>query len=65
MKGDELSSAQIRTRFNLASPTAAIRDLRYAGHQIALKETTNSKGTTVNRYSLGATARRASRRTQA
>jgi hypothetical protein len=51
--GEELTAAQIRSRFSAGNPHDIIRSLRSAGHAIYLNERTNSKGEVTQKYRLG------------
>ena len=51
LSGDEFTSGQIRNRFKLANPTAAVNTLRNEGHAIYLNP--RGKGAKkVNKYRL-------------
>jgi hypothetical protein len=53
VNGEELTAAQIRSRFGLANPTAAVHQLRTSGTVVYLNERKNSKGETVSKYRSG------------
>jgi hypothetical protein len=53
MSGEELTAKQIKSRFGLANPTAAISSLRMQGYPIYC----NPKGQ-VSKYRLGTASRR-------
>jgi hypothetical protein len=55
--GDELTAAQIRSRFGAGNPHEVIRSLRSKGHAIYLNERTNSKGEVTQKYRLGTPSR--------
>ena len=55
--GDELTAAQIRSRFGAGNPHEVIRSLRAKGHAIYLNERTNSKGEVTQKYRLGTPSR--------
>ena len=55
--GEELTAAQIRSRFSAGNPHDIIRSLRSAGHAIYLNERTNSKGEVTQKYRLGTPSR--------
>ena len=57
-KGEELTAAQIRSRFSVGNPHEVIRSLREEGHAIYLNERTNSKGEVTQKYRLGAPSRK-------
>lgn len=52
-KGDELTAAQIRSRFGAGNPHEVVRSLRSRGHAIYLNERKNSKGEVTRKYRLG------------
>lgn len=56
--GEELTAAQIRSRFGVAKPHNVIQTLREAGHAIYLNERTNSKGEVTTKYRLGTPSRK-------
>jgi hypothetical protein len=56
-KGEELTVAQIRHRFNAGNPHEVVRKLREQGHAIYLNERTNSKGAVTQKYRLGTPSR--------
>jgi predicted transcriptional regulator len=55
--GDELTVAQIRSRFGAGNPREVVRKLREQGHAIYLNERKNSKGELVSKYRLGKPSR--------
>lgn len=57
-KGDQLTVAQIRSRFGAGNPHEVIRTLREKGHAIYLNEHTNSKGEVTQKYRLGKPSRK-------
>jgi len=56
--GDELTAAQIRTRFGAGNPGQIVSSLREQGHAIYLNKRTNSKGDVTSKYRLGAPSKR-------
>jgi ribonucleotide monophosphatase NagD (HAD superfamily) len=56
--GDELTAAQIRTRFGAGNPGQIISSLREQGHAIYLNDSKNSKGETLSKYRLGKPSRK-------
>mgnify|MGYP006270368871 CR=1 FL=1 len=57
--GEELTSAQIRSRYGIANVTATIHNLRAnLGYSIYLNERKNYKGEKVNKYRLGTPSRK-------
>ena len=56
--GEELTAAQIRSRFGAGNPHEVIRSLREEGYAIYLNERTNSKGEVTHKYRLGAPSRK-------
>ena len=56
--GEELTAAQIRSRFSVGNPHEVIRSLRESGHAIYLNERTNSKGEVTHKYRLGTPSRK-------
>ena len=53
-RGDKLTAAQIRSRFGIANPTAAVSDLRLNhGYAVSAAHYTDPKGRTTTKYSLG------------
>ena len=55
--GEQLTAAQISSRFGLANPTATVSDLRYEGFAIYADPATLSDGTETTRYRLGTPSR--------
>lgn len=51
--GEELTSAQISSRYGLANPTAAVDSLRSQGYAIYCNRGTNWRGESINRFRLG------------
>lgn len=56
--GESLTAKQISARFGIANPTATVSDLRYSGHAVYSKLTTDTKGRTNTKYTLGRPSRR-------
>ena len=56
--GEELTAAQIKSRFSVAKPHNVIQTLREQGHAIYLNERTNSKGEVTSKYRLGTPSRK-------
>jgi len=57
--GEELTSAQIRSRFGIANVTAAIHYIRSnLGYAVYLNERKNSKGETLTKYRIGTPSRK-------
>ena len=56
--GEELTAAQIKSRFSVGNPHEVIRTLREEGYAIYLNERTNSKGVVTAKYRLGAPSRK-------
>jgi predicted transcriptional regulator len=55
--GEELTAAQIRSRFSVGNPHEVIRSLREKGFAIYLNDRTNSKGEVTQKYRLGTPSR--------
>jgi len=55
--GRTLSSAQLRSQFNVGNPQAVIQSLRFKGFPIYLNTVTDTKGRTRNVYRLGTASR--------
>jgi hypothetical protein len=51
--GDELTAAQIRSRFNVGNPHDIVHTLRSEGYCIYLNKHKNSKGQVMQKYRLG------------
>ena len=56
-EGQELSSAQIASRYSVGNPGATIQNLRFKGHAICLNAHSDTKGRVVNKYRLGTPSR--------
>ena len=57
-RGEELTAAQIKTRYGVANPHDAIYQIRQMGYAIYLNERKNSKGETVGKYRAGKPSRK-------
>ena len=57
VNGEQLTTNQIKSRYNIANPADAVYQLRRAGYAIYLNERKNSKGETVARYRSGRASR--------
>lgn len=56
--GEELTAKQIRARFGIANPTAAVSDLRLRlGFAVYANRRTDSRGRVTTKYRLGTPAR--------
>jgi len=55
--GDSLTAKQITSRFNIAHPGSAVRNLREAGYAVYKNTTKNSKGVERVKYRLGTPSR--------
>jgi predicted transcriptional regulator len=56
--GDELTAAQIRSRFSVGNPHDVIHVLRENGYAIYLNKRKNSKGQVMQKYRLGTPTRK-------
>jgi len=56
-RGEQLTAAQIKSRYGIANPHDAVYQLRQAGFAIYTNETTNSNGETVMKYRAGKPSR--------
>ena len=57
-KGEQLTAAQIKARFGIANPTAAVSDLRLnQGYAVYANRNTDSRGRVTTKYSLGVPSR--------
>ena len=56
-RGEELTAAQISTRYGIANPHDAVYQIRRMGYAIYLNERTNSKGETTAKYRAGKPSR--------
>ena len=52
INGEELTAKQIKSRYNVANPTALVTNLRQSGFPIYLNDRKNTTGT-VSKYRLG------------
>ena len=51
--GEELTAAQITSRYGIANPHDAVHNLRNSGYAVYLNTKKNSKGQSVSKYRLG------------
>ena len=51
--GEQLTAAQISSRYGAGNPHDIVRQLRMKGYSIYLNATTNSKGQVKHKYRLG------------
>ena len=56
-EGRTLSSAQMKSFFNVGNPQAVVQQLRFKGFPIYLNTVTDTKGRTRNVYRLGTASR--------
>jgi len=56
-EGRTLSSAQLRSQFNVGNPQAVIQSLRFKGYPIYLNTVTDTKNRSRNVYRLGTPSR--------
>lgn len=56
-KGEQLTAAQIKSRFGIANPTATVSDLRFSGFAVYANPSSDSKGRTSTKYRLGTPSR--------
>ena len=56
-EGRTLSSAQMKSFFNVGNPQAVVQQLRFKGFPIYLNTVTDTKGRTRNVYRLGTPSR--------
>jgi predicted transcriptional regulator len=56
-EGNELTAAQIKSRFGAGNPGAVIQALRFNGFPVYLNTVKDSKGRTYNKYRLGTASR--------
>jgi hypothetical protein len=52
-RGDELTVNQIRARYSLQNPTAAVSKLRSAGYYVYANRRTTAYGVETTKYRLG------------
>lgn len=52
-RGDELTNSQIRSRYNIANPSATVNDLREAGYNV-LSSRRETKNGVVSKYHMRA-----------
>jgi hypothetical protein len=55
--GEQLTAAQIRSRYSVGNPNEVVRSLREKGYAIYLNEHTNTKGEVTLKYRLGTPSR--------
>jgi hypothetical protein len=55
--GEELTAAQITSRYGIRNVYDAVYNLRTQGYAVYLNERTNARGETVNKYRLGTPSR--------
>lgn len=55
--GEQLTAAQIRSRYSVGNPHEVVRSLREKGYAIYLNEHTNTKGEVTLKYRLGTPSR--------
>ena len=53
LEGQELTAAQIGSRFNVASPTKVISLVRQRGNAVYLNTRTDTKGRQTRKYRIG------------
>jgi hypothetical protein len=53
LEGQELTAAQIASRFNVASPTKVISLVRQRGNAVYLNTRTDTKGRQTRKYRIG------------
>ena len=58
LNGEQLTAAQIASRFDIKNPTATVSDIRFAGYAVYANTKKNSKGQSVTRYRIGTPTRR-------
>jgi len=56
-RGEQLTAAQITSRYGIANPHDAVYQIRRMGYAIYLNERKNSKGETVGKYRAGKPSR--------
>ena len=56
-RGEQLTAAQIKSRYGVSNPHDAVYQIRRMGYAIYLNERKNSKGETVQRYRAGRPSR--------
>ena len=55
--GEQLTSKQIASRFDIANPTATVSDLRFGGWAVYANKRTNRRGETYTKFRLGRPSR--------
>ena len=58
LNGEQLTAAQIKSRFDIANPTATISDIRFSGYAVYANQRKNSKGETKTFYRMGKPTRK-------
>jgi hypothetical protein len=58
LNGEELTSAQIESRFGIANPTATISDIRFSGVPVYANKRKNSRGELKTFYRTGKASRK-------
>jgi hypothetical protein len=58
LNGEQLTSAQIKARFDIANPTATISDIRFSGYAVYANQRKNSKGEVKTFYRMGKPTRK-------
>lgn len=56
--GEQLTAAQISSRFNVKNPTATVSNLRFAGFAIYANKRVDTKGRKLTMYRLGRPSRK-------
>ena len=57
-RGEQLTAAQITSRYGISNPHDAVYQIRQMGYAIYLNESKNSKGETVAKYRYGKPSRK-------
>ena len=57
-RGEELTAAQIKSRYGIANPHDAIYQIRQMGYAVYLNEHTDSKGRMTRKYRAGKPSRK-------
>lgn len=57
LNGEQLTSKQIASRFDIANPTATVSDLRFNGWAVYANKRTNRRGETYTKFRLGRPSR--------
>jgi len=56
-RGEQLTAAQIKTRYGIANPHDAVYQLRQKGYAVYLNERKDSKGRLTKKYRVGKPSR--------